>query len=123
MMSDLIIETKKYGPRKSRGEWAEINALWEKNPKPLKVFCAELGINYTSFVYWRQRLKKEKRPGKGTAAFAIVQTNGSKEPSFTGTAGTLKIHYPNGIVLSLHCELNSQTISILQPLLGVPPCR
>ena len=123
MMSDLIIETKKYGPRKSRGEWAEINALWEKNPKPLKIFCAELGIHYTSFVYWRQRLKKEKRPEKGAAAFAIARTNGSKESSFTGAPSTLKIHYPNGVVLSLCCELNSQTVSILQSLLEVPPCR
>jgi hypothetical protein len=122
-MNDLIIETKKYGPRKNQGEWAEINELWEKNPKPMKIFCAELGISYTSFAYWRGRLKKENRPEKGAAAFAIARTNGSKESSFTGAPSPLKIHYPNGIVLSLCCELNSQTISILQPLLEVPSCR
>jgi|LakMenEpi03Aug12_release.lakeMendotaPanAssembly.Ray.scaffolds.fasta_scaffold287072_1 hypothetical protein len=122
MMNDLIIETKKYGPRKSQEEWAEINVLWEKSPKPRKEFCAELGISYTSFAYWRQRLKKEKRP-KTAAAFAIARTSGSKESSFTGAPSPLKIHYPNGIVLSLYCELNSQTVSILQPLLEVSPCR
>ncbi len=121
-MNDLIIETKKYGPRKSQEEWAEINVLWEKSPKPRKEFCAELGISYTSFAYWRQRLKKEKRP-KTAAAFAIARTSGSKESSFTGAPSPLKIHYPNGIVLSLYCELNSQTVSILQPLLEVSPCR
>jgi hypothetical protein len=122
MMNDLIIETKKYSPRKNQGEWAEINELWEKNPKPMKIFCAELGISYTSFAYWRQRLKKEKRP-KTAATFAIAQTNRLKETPLTGTLSTLKIHYPNGVVLSLYCELNSQTISILQPLLEVPSCR
>jgi hypothetical protein len=122
MMNDLIIEGKKYGPRKSQEEWAEINALWEKSPKPRKEFCAELGISYTSFAYWRQRLKKEKRP-KTAAVFAIAQTNRSKEIPLTGTPSTLKIHYPNGIVLNLYCELNSKTLSVLQSLLEVPPCR
>lgn len=121
-MNDIGIEAKKYGPRKSQGEWAEINELWEKSQKPRKEFCAELGISYTSFAYWRQRLKKEKGP-KTAAAFAIARANGSKESSFTGTPSPLKIHYPNGIVLSLYCELNSQTVSTLQRLLEVPLCR
>ncbi len=122
-MNNPEVKVKKYGPRKSQREWAEINALWEKNPGPRKAFCAELGISYTSFIYWRQRLKKETRPEKTAATFAIAQTNRSKEIPLTGTPSTLKIHYPNGVVLSLCCELNSKTLSILQSLLEVPPCR
>jgi hypothetical protein len=121
-MNNPEVEAKKYGHRKSKSEWSEINALWDKNPKPLKVFCAELGISYTSFAYWRGRLKKEKQPEKA-ASFAIAKAKAPEAVPLNGTLNTLKIHYPNGVVLSLCCELNSKTLSILQSLLEVPPCR
>lgn len=121
-MNEAIVETKKYGPRKSQREWAEINALWDKNPKPLKAFCAELGISYTSFAYWRGRLKKEMQSDKSTV-FAIAKTKTPEALPSNSTSSPLKIHYPNGIVLSLYCELNSQTIATLQLLLEVRPCR
>lgn len=72
-MKDIVIEPKKYGARKSQREWAEINALWEKNPKRLKVFCSELEINYTSFAYWRGRLKKEKRMNLPVASHGVSE--------------------------------------------------
>ncbi|MBX9704548.1 MAG: hypothetical protein K2X39_10380 [Silvanigrellaceae bacterium] len=121
-MNEAIVEIKKYGPRKSHYEWAEINAVWEKNPKPLKAFCTELGISYTSFAYWRGRLKKEMQSDK-SAVFAIAKTKRPEALPSNGTPSPLKIHYPNGVVLSLYCELNRQTVSILQPLLEVSPCR
>lgn len=121
-MNEAIVKIKKYGPRKSQNEWAEINAVWEKNPKPLKAFCAELGISYTSFAYWRGRLKKERHPEKASG-FAIAKTKTPEALPYNGMPSPLKIHYPNGIVLSLYCELNSQTVSTLQRLLEVPLCR
>ena len=121
-MNDIVIEPKKYGARKSKKEWAEINALWEKSPKPLKIFCAELEMSYTSFAYWRGRLKKEMQSDK-SAVFAIAKTKMPEALPSNGTPRPLKIHYPNGIVLSLYCELNSQTVAALQLLLEVRPCR
>lgn len=118
-MNNPTTAGKKYGPRKSKEEWVEINALWEKSQKPRKEFCAELGISDTSFAYWRQRLKKENPLGKACVAFAVAQMKKPKEASFCETSGSLKIDYPNGIVLNLYCELNSKTLSILRPLLEI----
>jgi hypothetical protein len=126
-MKEAIKEVKKYGRRKSRSEWIEINALWEKNPKPLKMFCAELDISYTSFVYWRGLLKKEKGRQAGMPLFAMARR---KEPKGaitaivpTATSSPLKIHYPNGVVLNLYCELNSQVISVLKSLMEIESCH
>ena len=119
MMDDPATGAKKYGPRKSKEEWAEINVLWEKSQKPRKEFCADLGVSDTSFAYWRQRLKKENPLGKASVAFGVAQMNQPREASFRQTPSSLKTHYPNGIVLNLCCELNSKTLSILRPLLEI----
>lgn len=119
-MQDTEIKGKQYGSRKSKQEWAEINGLWDKSKKPKKAFCAEIGVRESSFSYWRGRLKKESLSQSAeVATFAIAKP---KALPLTNAASPVKIHYPNGIVLSLYCELTSPVVAILKPLLGIEPC-
>jgi hypothetical protein len=45
------------GKRHSRAEWEELMTGYEAGNKAQREFCAERGIAYSSFCYWRKRLR------------------------------------------------------------------
>ena len=109
--------------RKNRADWERINALWEKDKKPQKQFCAELGINYTSFSYWRYTLSKDKQQVDTHEGFALARTASPIAKQMHTVPIPIKVSYRNGVVINLCCDLNKIRLSELRTLIEVIPCR
>jgi hypothetical protein len=45
------------GKRRSRAQWEELMTGYEAGNQTQHEFCAERGIAYSSFCYWRKRLR------------------------------------------------------------------
>lgn len=45
--------------RRSREEWARLMAAYEAGDATQRAFCAEHGLAYSTFCYWRRRLGEE----------------------------------------------------------------
>lgn len=43
--------------RRSRGQWEELIARYEAGNASQREFCAQHGVAYSSFCYWRKRLR------------------------------------------------------------------
>ena len=43
--------------RRSRTEWAQLMADYEGGSLTQRAFCTEHGLAYSSFCYWRKRLR------------------------------------------------------------------
>lgn len=46
--------------RRSREAWAELMAAYEASDCTQRAFCAEHGLAYSTFGYWRRRLRREE---------------------------------------------------------------
>ena len=46
------------GKRRSLTEWGHLLASYEASSQTQREFCAEHGIAYSSFCYWRKRLRR-----------------------------------------------------------------
>lgn len=46
--------------RRSPEDWAELMATYEASDLTQRAFCAEHGVAYSTFCYWRRRLRQEK---------------------------------------------------------------
>jgi len=46
--------------RRSREEWARLMAAYEAGDSTQRAFCAEHGLAYSTFCYWRRRLGEER---------------------------------------------------------------
>ena len=44
--------------RRSREAWAELMAAYEAGDGTQRAFCAEHGLAYSTFGYWRRRLRR-----------------------------------------------------------------
>lgn len=47
-------------PRRSREAWAELMAAYEASDATQRAFCVEHGVAYSTFCYWRRRLRREE---------------------------------------------------------------
>ena len=45
----------------SRGEWERLMASYEASDMTQRAFCAQHGLAYSSFCYWRKRLRTSQR--------------------------------------------------------------
>lgn len=70
--------------------WAEHITAWKQSGQNQKVFCAEHGLSYHQFGYWRRRL---------SASTATVESNFVPvRPPVTNFSG-LALVLPNGLVI------------------------
>jgi hypothetical protein len=58
--------------RKSEGEWVELMAAYEAGDLPQREFCKAQGVAYSSFGYWRRRLRSQA-PSLARAAAPLVE--------------------------------------------------
>lgn len=54
------IRSRKTGlsTRRSREHWAELMTTYEAGDWTQRAFCAEHGVAYSTFCYWRRRLRQ-----------------------------------------------------------------
>src|SRR4051794_4221693 len=111
-MQEIIRESRRTLPPI---EWIKLCNEWEHSGERQQLFCKNRKINYTTFVYWRMKCKKEKQP---------VEQNVFSEVNIkpTGNNNTFKIHLPNGIGLILPATIDKAPLKIIFELLGVSSC-
>lgn len=51
-------ETTSPIPRRSRAGWEQLMAQYEAGGLKQRVFCEQHGIAYSTFCYWRKRLRQ-----------------------------------------------------------------
>jgi predicted enzyme involved in methoxymalonyl-ACP biosynthesis len=52
--------------------WSEIVNNWNKTTESQKVYCARLGININTFVYARNKLRKQEMPSAQFASLKVI---------------------------------------------------
>ena len=55
-------EELKRPERKNETEWVELMAAYEAGDLPQREFCKAHDVTYSSFGYWRRRLRSESAP-------------------------------------------------------------
>jgi hypothetical protein len=105
--------TKKSSQALTAADWIKLCQEWEQSGEPQQVFCEIRKINYTTFVYWRMKVKKAKQPLTPT----VFSTVAIKQP--VGHPASFKIHLPNGIGLTVPLLLDKAPLKNLFECLGV----
>lgn len=59
-MSKHRTESSVRANRRSRDEWKRLMAAYEASDLTQRAFCAEQGLAYSTFCYWRRRLRQEE---------------------------------------------------------------
>lgn len=60
-MSKALICKPGPSTRRSHDEWRRLMAAYEASDLTQRAFCAEQGLAYSTFCYWRRRLRQEVR--------------------------------------------------------------
>ena len=58
--------------RRGRDEWQRLMAAYEASDLAQRAFCAEQGVAYSTFCYWRRRLRQEEK-ATGREGPALVE--------------------------------------------------
>lgn len=64
--------------RRGREAWAELIAAYEAGDCTQRAFCAEYGLAYSTFGYWRRRLRREEAaegPGPTLVELPVLAGN------------------------------------------------
>ena len=99
----------------TRSEWEQLCADWERSGEKQPVFCKNRKINYGTFVYWRMKFKKEKKPVEQNLFSMVNLVKPAVSSSF-------KIHLPNGIGFTLPTTTDKGSLKVIFELLGVIAC-
>lgn len=78
--------------RKSRAHWEELMAAYEASDLPQREFCKLRDIPYSTFGYWRKRLRSPAEP------FVELSTFGPGEDT---TQWRVELDLGSGLVLRL----------------------
>ncbi len=85
---------KRSGGRRSRADWEQLLAAYERRTVTRWAFCAEAGVSPSTLDYWRRKLRDE---GLATAGF--IELAGSGEAGRSGWEVELTLG--DGVVLRL----------------------
>ena len=89
--------------------WSTLIKEWEKSKLTQQVFCTEKSINYASFVYHRERLKKRRM----SAAPKLLPIQKMPD-SITQTAPAgFVVSWPNGVTLRATTQTDISTFTAL----------
>jgi len=77
-MSKALIRKPDPSTRRGHDEWRRLMAAYKASDLTQRTFCAEQGLAYSTFCYWRRRLRQES--GGGDHAPALVEL-----PALTGS--------------------------------------
>jgi putative transposase len=61
------------GPRRSREQWRQVIAEQADSGLSQSAFCAERGIAYSTFTFWKRKLREAGSPGDGARGMEFVE--------------------------------------------------
>jgi len=95
-MSKALIRKPASSMRRGHHEWQQLMVAYEASDLTQRAFCAEQGVAYSTFCYWRRRLRQES--GGGDHAPALVEL-----PALTGSDSSgdwrVELDLGDGLVL------------------------
>ena len=81
-------------PSQSRSDfWLELVNAAEASGVSSAQFCQEKDLNYSQFMYWRQKFQKQSLSAPGKKASGFVKA----ESSLTQSPSGLSVSLPNGV--------------------------
>lgn len=104
--------------------WVAMIKQWEQSDASQPKFCARHNLNYTTFCYWRSRLKqlsKQADPhSKSRVSFEPVRLQ--QEASLQIKSSMIQICLPNRVVLNIGPNLCETQRLLVKELLGASEC-
>lgn len=100
--------------------WSEQNTLWESSGLAQQKFCEQQGLVYKQFVYWRERLNRNKAE-KTAPKLLKVSTPlvGELSQAIAEPASCLEVILPSGIKLYIKSDTDiSKACAFIQRLGG-----
>lgn len=68
------------GTRHSRSEWEQLIATYEQGNLTQREFCAQKGMAYSTFCYWRKQLRESSSVKPAMAPLIELPLLSSDEP-------------------------------------------
>jgi len=84
---------------------------WRESDKTQNEFARENGLNVSKFRYWVHRFRNLSDSHSSSSGF--IRISGNNLP-LNETGNTIRLHYPNGVSLSLP---SGTSISVLKNLI------
>jgi hypothetical protein len=98
----------------------EQSSLWESSGLSQRKFCAQGGLSYRRFIYWRNLLNERKSSPSKPTLLKISTTRTSLKPyAIAEPDSGLEVILPTGIKLYIKVEADISKASELIHLLGV----
>jgi hypothetical protein len=107
---------------KSQAYWEQIQAEWKRSGLSQPAFCRERDIEYSTFVYWRTKLKENnKLPSKSEpVSFAEIKINPINPIKPTVVSPSeIKLRLPNGVMVCIEKNAELAQLREILLLLGV----
>ena len=82
-------------PSYTKEQWQQFCKEWEACGEPQELFCMRKGIPYNTFVYWRGKFTKKRKPGKNKKFTSVKIEKDISNPSLG-----LKITLANGVSIT-----------------------
>ena len=79
---------------------------WKNSNLSQLDFCNENNISLGTFGYWRTQYLKNENPDSSIKVFKPIKLVAKKENNY-------KITYPNGVCISLSCEVDKNELAKL----------
>ena len=94
----MMSKTVSRNNRRSREEWERLMAEYDAGDVSQRVFCAQHGLAYSSFGYWRKRLRGALERAERSMP-ALLELPGLPRCGFESTPWRIELELGEGIVL------------------------
>jgi hypothetical protein len=94
----MMLKTVSRNNRRSHEEWERLMAEYEAGEVSQRVFCAQRGLPYSSFGYWRKRLRGALA-AEDRRVPALVEMPALRRLAVEPTPWRLELELGEGIVL------------------------
>lgn len=106
--------------------WSNHIVNWQKGALSQERYCAEAGISFSAFSYWRTRLRKEERCSekiktlKPQASFkqAVIKPDTEGGPFPTKLKGVINVTLPNKTIIEIPTSLEQKELITIFNALG-----
>jgi hypothetical protein len=103
-------------PGKSTVEfWQEHIKQWQHSGLSQRVYCNQLNISYSTFVYWRGRIQRRSGQIK-QRQFLPVEVRQTQQESVQ----SFKVKLVSGLVISMPCSMGTASLAELIHMLEKP---